>query len=122
VVVEIPMLGVLDPRQDLALRRAIAFQLIRDDHPRHVLQPLQQLAEELLRGFLVPAALYEDIEDVAVLIHGPPEIMAFLVDREEHLIQMPRVTRPRTPALQLIGILLRMKRSSSTSRWLSGKR
>jgi hypothetical protein len=32
--------------------------------------------------------------------------VAFLVDREEHLIPMPLVTWSRTPASQLIGILL----------------
>jgi hypothetical protein len=45
------------------------------------LTPFEERAEELLCGFLVTPALYEDIEDIAVLIHGPPEIMAFLVDR-----------------------------------------
>src|SRR5436190_1874825 len=56
-VVEITTLAVFHPRQDLALRRAVALQLIRDDHPWHVLQPLEQLAEKLLGRLLVPSAL-----------------------------------------------------------------
>ena len=55
---------------------------------------LEQLAEELLRRVLVPAALHQDIEDIAVLIHRPPQVMAFTIDGEEHLIQMPLVARP----------------------------
>ena len=47
-IIEIPALAMFHPGQYLALGRAIAFELIRDDDPRHVLQALQQLAEELL--------------------------------------------------------------------------
>ena len=35
-VIQIAMLAVLHARQDLPLRRAIAFQLIRDDDPRRI--------------------------------------------------------------------------------------
>src|SRR5262245_9561263 len=36
-VVEVTTLTVFDPGQDLPLSRAVALQLIRDDHPWHVL-------------------------------------------------------------------------------------
>jgi hypothetical protein len=68
--------------------------------------PFEELAEELLGRLLVPSALHEDIEDSAVLIHGPPQIVTFLVDREKHLIYMPLVAWPRTPTTELIGIRL----------------
>jgi hypothetical protein len=55
-VIEIATLAVFHSRQQLLLRGTIAFQLVSDDDPRHVRQPLQQLAEELLGGFLVPTA------------------------------------------------------------------
>jgi hypothetical protein len=58
-VVEVPTLAMLHPREELAFGRAVALPLIRDDHPRYVLQPLEQLAEKLLRRFLVPAALHQ---------------------------------------------------------------
>src|SRR5882724_692334 len=90
------MLAVLHPRQNLSRRRAIAFELVRDDHPWNVGQALEQLTEELLGGVLVPPTLYENIQDVAVLIHGTPQIVAFTVDREKNLIQVPLVARPST--------------------------
>jgi hypothetical protein len=71
-VVQIATLTVLHPGQDLALRRTVALELVRDDHPWHVLQPLEQLAEKLLRRLLVAPALYQDVEDVVVLIDGAP--------------------------------------------------
>jgi hypothetical protein len=43
---------------------------------------------------------------MAALIHGPPEIVALRVDRDEYLVQMPFVTRPGASPPQCIGILL----------------
>ena len=48
-VVQITTLAMLYLGQDLPLGRAVALQLIGDDDPRDVLQPLEQLAEKLLR-------------------------------------------------------------------------
>src|SRR5215510_353713 len=56
-VIEVATLAMLHSGQDLALRRAIALELIGDDNAWHVLQPLEQLAEKFLGGVLVPAAL-----------------------------------------------------------------
>src|SRR5262245_18023377 len=56
-VIEIPVLAVLHAGQDLPLGRTIAFELVRDDHPRHILAALEQLAEEFLGRVLIPPAL-----------------------------------------------------------------
>src|SRR5262249_45029533 len=52
-VIEVATLPMFHSWQDLALRRAVALELIRDDHPWHVLQPLEQLAKELLCRLLM---------------------------------------------------------------------
>jgi hypothetical protein len=103
-VIQIPVLAMLHPRQQLLLRGAIAFQLVGDDHPRHVRQSLQQLTEELLGRFLVATTLHQDIEDVPVRVNGAPEVVPLAIDREEDFIQMPCVAGSGTPALELIGI------------------
>jgi len=103
-VVEVSVLAVFHARQDLALRCAITFQLVRNDHPWYVGQALEQLAEEFLRGLLVSTALHETIQPVAVLIHGPPQIMTFLIDREKDLVSVPLVARPRAATTELIRI------------------
>jgi hypothetical protein len=105
-VVEVPVLAMFHPRKYLLLRGPIAFQLVRDDHPRYVGQSLQQLAEELLGRFLVSAALHENIQDVAILIDGPPQILARTVDREEHFVQVPLVAWSGTPPPELVSALL----------------
>ena len=82
-VIEIPTLAMLHARENLALGRAIALQLIGDDHARHVLQPLEQRAKELLRGVLVAAALHQNVEDGIVLIHRAPQVVVLPVDRQK---------------------------------------
>src|SRR5215831_16255315 len=105
-VVEIATLAVFDPGQDLALGRAVALELIRDDHPWHVLQALEQLAKKLLRCLLVAAALHQNVENVIVLVHRTPEIMALPVDRQKDFIEMPLVPWLGASMLQLIGVVL----------------
>src|SRR5262245_59429106 len=105
-VIEISMLPMVHPRQEFPFGRPVAFQLASDEHPWHIGQPLQQLAKELLGGCLVSPGLHENIEDVPVLIHRPPEIVTFTADREKDLIQVPLVSWPGTSVTELIRILL----------------
>jgi hypothetical protein len=39
----------------------------------------------------------EDVEDDAILVDGPPEIVLLAIDPDEHFIQMPNVSRPWAP-------------------------
>ena len=57
-------------RHDLAVRDPIAAQPVGDDDPRHVLQALEQFAEELLGGHRVSAWLDQDVEHIAVAAPG----------------------------------------------------
>jgi hypothetical protein len=65
--------------------------------------PLQQLAEKPLRRFLVSTALDENIQYVAILIDGPPEIVPCPMDGAKHLVHGPLVTGSGTPAPELMG-------------------
>jgi hypothetical protein len=55
---------------------------------------------------LIPTALDQNIQDVAVLIDGPPEVVPCPIDGEEDFIEMPLITALGTPVSQLIGIRL----------------
>ena len=91
-------------RQDLAFGCPITLQLISDDDARDVLQPFEQLAEKSLRRFFVSSALHQDIQHVAILIHGSPEGMLLASNRENHLIHMPFVAATRTATTQFIRV------------------
>src|SRR4029453_6528716 len=95
---------MLDAGQDLPLGRSITFEFVRNDHARDVREPLEQLAEKLLGGFLVPSTLPQNIEHVAVLIPRPPEIMAFPMDMEAYFVKMPLVAGPGPSMPELIGV------------------
>src|SRR5256885_12345500 len=66
----------------------------------------KELAKELLGGSLVPPALDQDIQDVALLIDRPPQIVMFALDRQKYFLQVPLVPRPGAAAPELIGIVL----------------
>jgi hypothetical protein len=58
-----------------------------------------------LAAFFVASALDEDVEHVAILINGSPQVMSLATDREEDLVQVPFVSTTRTVTTQFIGIL-----------------
>jgi hypothetical protein len=84
----------------------IGAELVGEDHPRHRADLLQQRAQEAPGGGLVPAVLPEDVQDVAVLVDGPPQVLLFPIDLDEDLVQVPFVTRPGLPAAQRARVLL----------------
>src|SRR3954462_7981135 len=97
---EITALALLPMRQDLAFRRGGALELVGDDHPRRILQALQQLAKEALGGFGIAPALHQDIEHLAVLIDRTPEMVLLATDAQKHLVDEPFVAWPGPTPLQ----------------------
>lgn len=66
---------MFNPRHDLALGSGIALQLVGDQYPWAVAQTLEQFAEESFGGLPISTALRQDIENMALLIRRPPEIV-----------------------------------------------
>ena len=98
------MLPVFDAGQHVALGGPITRELVRDEHPWHVRQALEQLPQELHRRALIAPGLHQDVKHVAVLIDGAPQGVGHAVDAHEDLVQMPRVAGARATAAQRIGI------------------
>ena len=48
--------------------------------------PFSSATGELLRGFLIAAALDQDIQHVSILIHRSPQVMNMPVDLEEYFV------------------------------------
>jgi hypothetical protein len=103
-VIKVPMLPMLHTGEDLPFGRAIARQFIRDDHLGDIRQAFEELPEELLGRVLVAAPLYEDIKQAAVLIDGAPQILPLARNREEDLIQVPRVPRSGAAPAKPMGV------------------
>ena len=65
-----------DGRHDRAVGRRIAAQLVRDQTVGRPALSFQDLAKEAHRGPAVAPRLDQDVEEVAVLVDGPPEILS----------------------------------------------
>ena len=132
-------MAVLDRGHDRAMRRLIASELVGDHHPRHVHCFLSSLRKNRLAALASRRGLDQDVQDIAVLVDGPPQVLPLAVDREEDLVEVPRVAGPGPAAAQpgrvdlpelhapvpdrLVGTITpRCSISSSTSRKLSGNR
>ncbi len=68
----------------------------------------EQLAKELLRRSFVAVALYQDIDDLTVCIHGPPEVERLTLDSDyNHTTpEIPLISRLGVAATNLVRISL----------------
>ena len=137
--VQLPTLAMFHTGQELARGSPVARRFVGDDHPRDTPRALQQLAEALLDGFPVTALFHPDVQDWPVPIHGTPEVVPSATNGEAHLIQVPPVSRSRSPAAEpgrrrlpnlrhqhrtasQVSTTPRSATNPPTSRWLKQKR
>ena len=73
----------------MALRDAAASQLVGHDHPRHILQSLQQSSEETPGSVRITPIVDQNVEHDAVPIHSAPKIVLHALDSSEDLIEIP---------------------------------
>ena len=99
-IVRVSVRAMGDGRHDHSVRSLIAAQLVGDQPPRLTLLALQELAEKTLGSPAVTTRLDEDIEDVAILIDGTPEIVPPSLDGDEDLVQVPDVAQPALSTLE----------------------
>jgi len=104
-VVEITALAMVHSREHRACGGTGAVELIRDENAGHIPHALEPRAEERLRSLLAAPALPQDLTDVVVLIHRPPQVLTRAVDGQQPLIHMPRVTGLRPTAPEPIGVV-----------------
>ena len=82
---------MFDTRQDLCLCCTVALQFARDQHPWHVLQSLEQLAEKAFGRLPVTPPLHQHIERMTFLVDRAPQVMMLAFDGQHHLVQIPFV-------------------------------
>src|SRR5580658_4763752 len=82
---------MLNCGKQLTLSDAIAPQFVGHDHPRHILQTLQQPHEEALCRIGIPPGLNEDVEHNTILIDSAPKIVLNALDPDEDFVHVPLV-------------------------------
>ena len=83
-----------DGRHDRSVRSPVAAQLVGDHSHGLTLLVLQQLTKKACGCPAVATRLDEDIEDVAIVIDGTPEIVSPSLDGDEDLVEVPDVAQP----------------------------
>jgi hypothetical protein len=91
-------------RHDHAMRRPITAKLIGHQSPRRSSLALHQLAKKPLSGSAIATSLDQDIDHIAILIDGAPQILLPAADLHEDLIEMPRIAEARLASLGSGGI------------------
>jgi hypothetical protein len=97
---------VFNPGKQLAVRHTVASQFVGYDHTWHILKAFQQPAKESLGRVAVSPWLNEDIEHDTVLIDRAPKIMLHSANPDEHLVEVPLISRSWTTATQAFGKVL----------------
>ena len=92
-----------DHRHDVPRGDTVAAQLVGHEPHGFLLRTVQQSAEESPRCPRVPTGLHEDVDQITVLIHRAPELLALTVDRHEDFIQEPRLAESTLSARQGVG-------------------
>jgi hypothetical protein len=82
-----------------AVRRGVAAQLIRDQTAGLPALSFQQLPEKTGGRPPIAPRLDKDVDDIAVLVHGTPQILLPPLDLHEHFVQIPGVAHaaPQPP-------------------------
>ena len=99
-IVPVSVRAMGDGRHDRSVRSPVAAQLVGDQPPRLTLLALQQLAKKACGSPAVAPRLDEDVDDVAILIDGTPEIVAPSLDGDEDLVQVPDIAQPALSTLE----------------------
>jgi hypothetical protein len=108
--------AVNNTRHHAPVGRREAAQLVRDQTPWRMALSFQQLAEEARGRTPITPWLEQDIDHVAVLVDGPPEILLAPVDVHEQFVQVPRVAQaslPAPPDLRLTFVRTSLRRTRS---------
>jgi hypothetical protein len=78
-------------RHDHPGARRVAPEAIGDEAPGDMAAPLEQLAKEPRGGVAIPAGLGQDVDDLGVLVDGPPKVLTLATNRHGEFVEMPRV-------------------------------
>ena len=74
------------------MRRTVASQLVGHETARFLSPTLEEFPEGSARRTPIPAGLHEDIDQVTILIHRAPQILALTIDPHEDFVQEPRIS------------------------------
>src|ERR1700761_6039851 len=79
---------------------------------------MQKFSKESLCGVLIRMRLDQNVDHVAVLTHGPPQIPLLAVSSNQDLSQVPVVAQPSLSLLEFLSIIETEFRTRSADRFM----
>ena len=104
-IVGVPLHTVSHVAEDASHGSGVASQFVGNDPQWFGTLAAQESSKESLCGALITMRLDQNVDHVAVLIHGTPQILLLAVDSNEDLIQVPVVAQPSLSSLQFPSIV-----------------
>jgi hypothetical protein len=104
-IIGVPIHNVSHIAEHPSHSRRVASQFVSNDLQWFGTLATQESSKESLCRTLITMRLNQNIEDVAILIHGTPEILLLAIDSNKDLIQIPVVAEPSLSSLQFPGIV-----------------
>ena len=80
--------------------RRIGKKLVRHNPARREAMLLEQLLQQLFGGFRISLSLDEEVQYLAFIVHGAPQLKAFPSDHDDHLIEVPVIAGLGTDTTQ----------------------
>ena len=82
----------------------MASQLVGDQSPGFASLAFQQLTEEAFGDTPIAVRLEQDVDHIAVLVDGAPEVAPLTPDGHEEFVQVPRAAQTTLSPLEPTGI------------------
>ena len=79
------------------MRGAVAPEALGDEAAWGAAAPLEQLRKEPRRSVAITAGSEQDVDDVALLVDGAPQVLPLAANRDEQLVEMPGVAERSGP-------------------------
>ena len=83
----------------------IALEFVSHHAPGRCALALEQLAEEAFGCALVAAFLDQNVNGIAVLVNGSPQILQLAANCDEHFIEKPGIAQLASPLFQLASVI-----------------
>ena len=104
-VVRVLISAVLNRRHYLPFGGRIALEFVRHHAPWRRTLALEQLTQETFGCALVAAFLDQNVNRIAVLVNGSPQILQLAANCDEHFIEKPGAAQLASPLLQLASVV-----------------
>ena len=90
-----------DRRHNVVVRCRVASELVGHEPRWLAALAFEKLAKELLRGTPIAPRLNQDVDEIAILVDGAPEILALAADGDEDLVEVQNVAEPAAVLFEL---------------------